>query len=262
MSGGTWDDLATRLGVGLLLAAVGIAAIWAGGLWFHLFVAIAAGAMSWELARMLSPLQGPLALQLGGLAGVALLLASLVPLWLALPLLLAAAAVGYNWLGQGRRAYAGFATATLIAAYSLVLWRDDFGLLWMLWLALVVIVTDVMGYFAGRFLGGPKFWPRVSPKKTWSGTAAGWLGAAILGLIFVPLTGAGFGLIWMSVILSMASQAGDIAESALKRRCGVKDSSALLPGHGGVLDRFDGILGAALILLAARLIYGFPPVAM
>lgn len=191
-----------------------------------------------------------------------MILATLLPVWLALPLLLAAAAVGFNWLARHRWVYAGFCGVVLIAGYALAQLRDDFGLIWMLWLALVVIVTDVMGYFAGRFLGGPKFWPRVSPKKTWSGTAAGWIGAAVLGLIFVPLTGAGGMIVLMSVILSMASQGGDIAESALKRWCGVKDSSGLLPGHGGVLDRFDGVLGAALVLLLARIFYGFPPVVM
>jgi phosphatidate cytidylyltransferase len=130
----------------------------------------------------------------------------------------------------------------------------------MLWLVLVVAVTDIGGYFAGRIIGGPKFWPRVSPKKTWSGTAAGWVGAGIVGWAFMATTGMGVALIGISVALSMASQMGDIAESAVKRNAGVKDSSALLPGHGGVWDRFDGMLGASLLLLVIESFTGFPSV--
>ena len=130
----------------------------------------------------------------------------------------------------------------------------------MLWLALVVIVTDVAGYFAGRFIGGPKFWPRVSPKKTWSGTVAGWVGAGVVGLIFMAQPGVGAEVVGISIAISMASQMGDIAESAMKRKMGVKDSSNLIPGHGGVFDRFDGMLGASVFLLMIEQIVDFPPV--
>ena len=129
----------------------------------------------------------------------------------------------------------------------------------MLWLVLVVAATDVFGYFAGRIFGGPKFWPLVSPKKTWSGTVAGWVSAGLVGAAFMKATGSGVELIGISVALSMASQMGDIAESALKRRVGVKDSSNLLPGHGGMFDRFDGMLGAALLLLLVESFAEFPP---
>ena len=126
----------------------------------------------------------------------------------------------------------------------------------LVWLVLVVIATDVAGYFAGRFIGGPKFWPRVSPKKTWSGTLGGWFAAMLIGLVFLTFTNAGKDLPWISMLLSLASQMGDVAESAIKRRMGVKDSSSLLPGHGGLLDRFDGLLGAALfMLLVAQIVY-------
>jgi phosphatidate cytidylyltransferase len=108
-------------------------------------------------------------------------------------------------------------------------------------------------------LGGPKFWPRVSPKKTWSGTAAGWLAAAVVGALFAIGTDSGPQLIGISIAMSMASQMGDIAESAVKRRVGVKDSSSLLPGHGGLFDRFDGMLGASVFLLLVGPIVGFPP---
>jgi phosphatidate cytidylyltransferase len=108
-------------------------------------------------------------------------------------------------------------------------------------------------------IGGPKFFPAVSPKKTWSGTLFGWIGAAIVGFAFALYTGASLELIGVSVAIAMASQMGDIAESAIKRMMGVKDSSTLIPGHGGVLDRFDGMLGAAVFLLIVGQIIGFPP---
>ena len=95
-------------------------------------------------------------------------------------------------------------------------------------------------------IGGPKFWPRVSPKKTWSGTLAGWACAAVAGAVFAGPTGAGPALVPVSVVVAFAGQMGDIAESAVKRRVEVKDSSDLIPGHGGVLDRFDALLGGAV----------------
>ena len=130
-------------------------------------------------------------------------------------------------------------------------------------LAGIVVISDIAGYFAGRIIGGPKFWPRVSPKKTWSGTIAGWVGAAIAGvLVATSLVDAGdvsFSDLWFvpfgAALLAFAGQMGDIVQSAIKRRCGVKDSSDLIPGHGGILDRFDAMIGvgfvvAILILLA------------
>ncbi|HGG06491.1 MAG TPA: phosphatidate cytidylyltransferase, partial [Aliiroseovarius sp.] len=89
----------------------------------------------------------------------------------------------------------------------------------------------------------------ISPKKTWAGTIAGWIAAAFVGLII-----GGVGLMGVSVLLSFASQMGDAAESALKRHTGIKDSSTLIPGHGGVFDRFDALLGAAFVLTLVRLV--------
>ena len=94
---------------------------------------------------------------------------------------------------------------------------------------MVVVVTDVVGYFAGRLIGGPKFWPRVSPKKTWAGTMAGWIGAGIVGAAFAASLDASFQLIGISIAISMAGQIGDVAESALKRRMGVKDRPVQCP---------------------------------
>jgi phosphatidate cytidylyltransferase len=246
------------MATGFVIACVGLAAVWAGGWWFTGLVLILTGALVWELARMLGG--GPRrALSLGALAGAAILATKLLPVGFALPMVLAVPIAGVALLEQNRRLFVVMTAMILLAGFGLILHRDSFGLTWMLWLVLLVAATDILGYFAGRIIGGPKFWPKVSPKKTWSGTIAGWVGAAVIGWIFMARTGSGVELIGISVALSMASQMGDIAESAVKRRMGVKDSSNLLPGHGGVYDRFDGLLGAAFLLVIVESLTAFPP---
>jgi phosphatidate cytidylyltransferase len=254
----SFGDLATRVATGGVLSVIGLTAVWAGGWWFTLLVLVIVATLIWELVRMLGG-DGPRALGLGALAAAALLASKFLPAGLALPLLLLVAMAGIAVLDRNRSLYLVMSSIILLASFGLILHRDAFGLTWMLWLGLLVVATDVLGYFAGRLLGGPKFWPRVSPKKTWSGTIAGWIGAGLIGWAFTSLTGSGVELIGISVALSMASQMGDIAESAVKRRMGVKDSSNLLPGHGGVYDRFDGLLGAAFLLVIVESLTAFPP---
>ncbi|MEM8654623.1 MAG: phosphatidate cytidylyltransferase [Pseudomonadota bacterium] len=253
-----WSDLAARMGSGLVMVLIGIWGIWMGGDVFHVLVALICGLMVWELVRIVSPTQPSLALQLGAVSGVAAMLAVYLPVGFALPLLLAPCMVGLGQLKQNRSTYMIFTLLVLMAGFGMMNVRDFLGVNWMVWLVLVVVVTDVVGYFAGRLIGGPKFWPRVSPKKTWAGTIAGWIGAGIVGAAFAASLDASFQLIGISIAVSMASQMGDIAESAMKRRMGVKDSSSLIPGHGGVLDRFDGMLGASVFFLMFGQISAFP----
>ncbi|WP_299558568.1 phosphatidate cytidylyltransferase [uncultured Sulfitobacter sp.] len=254
-----WSDLAARMGSGAAMVVIGALGIWMGGQWFHVLVALICGAMVWELVGMLRPGVPNVQALLGGLTGGAVLLSVYLPVGFALPILLAPALIGFGRLERNRTLYMSFTVMILLAGFGLIQVRDEMGVGWMLWLVLVVVVTDVVGYFAGRAIGGPKFWPKVSPKKTWSGTAAGWVGAALVGLLFSINTGAGLQLIGISIAISMASQMGDIAESGMKRRLGVKDSSNLIPGHGGLMDRFDGMLGGALFLLVIGQFIGFPP---
>jgi len=254
---GQWDDLVVRAGSGAAIALVGLACVWAGGWLFLVLTVGICAVMVWELTRMLDD-TAP-ALMIAGVAGMALLIADLLPPGFALPLLLAPAFVGFGQLRHRRATFSLFTIMILLAGFGLFILREEFGFIWMLWLTLVVIVTDIAGYFAGRFIGGPKFWPRVSPKKTWSGTVAGWFAAAAVGWAYVAFTGVGPQIVGISIALSMASQMGDIAESAVKRRVGVKDSSQLLPGHGGLFDRFDGMLGAAVFLLLVEQLVDFPP---
>ena len=139
-----------------------------------------------------------------------------------------------------------YAAAALLAA---ILVRKDLvnGFSALMFVLLVVWATDIGGYFAGRSIGGPKLWPRVSPKKTWAG-AFGGFGASLL--VAVGFAAFGFGktgpLLLVSAVLSVVSALGDLFESAVKRRFGVKDSSHLIPGHGGLMDRLDGFVAAIL----------------
>ena len=141
----------------------------------------------------------------------------------------------------------------MIGALLLIYLRTQVGITATLWIIGLVVITDIAGYFVGRIIGGAKFWPVFSPKKTWSGIVGGWFGAALFtyfmvqgGHISLPTETA----LFVALCLSFASQLGDITESALKRASGVKDSSNLIPGHGGVMDRFDGLIGASLVYAA------------
>ncbi|GGE16973.1 phosphatidate cytidylyltransferase [Gemmobacter megaterium] len=253
-----WADLKARVLSALVMVAVGAVEIWLGGLPFAALVLVVIGAMVWELARMTGrSVTGRTPGILAALAIVSLAGAMWLPSDHA-ELLLAVPALGLALTKRNDRRIATlYGLAALMAGYGLVALRD-LGMEALIWLVAVVIASDVLGYFAGRILGGPKFWPAVSPKKTWSGTVAGWIGAALVGLAFVLWGGAGWGLVILSPLVAFAGQLGDIAESWIKRRAGVKDSSGLIPGHGGVMDRFDALIGAAVVVMALGLVMPLP----
>ncbi len=260
--GRSWDDLRPRVLTGAVLTVLGTLVIWLGGWPYLLSAALVVAVMSWELATMLAPARRAEAVQIALLAAAALLLAQWLPGLFTLPLLIAPALVGASLLRRHPVVFAAYCAAILAFGYGMLQARNVHGVDWLLWLVFTVVATDVAGYFGGRSIGGLKFWPRVSPKKTWAGILCGWAAAAALGAIFAAITGAGVQLVWISVLLSFASQMGDIAESAIKRLAGVKDSSTLLPGHGGLMDRFDGLLGGALFMLAAAWLLGVPDIAV
>lgn len=251
-----FGDLGVRVASGVVLAAVALVELWLGGWWLAVLAAAAAGLMLWELEAMLGGGPAPAMVALisaGALAvlvthGFGLPAAALVILAGMLAATLLAPRERRVWLAAGL-VYVG------LAMCFLVMLRDGAGFGVVLWLVLVVIAADVGAYFVGRSLGGPKLWPAVSPGKTWSG-ALGGLGIAVLAGAVIALA-AGWsvlGAALLSAALAVASQAGDLAESAVKRRFGVKDASRLIPGHGGLLDRLDGVMGAlwlyALYVLA------------
>lgn len=253
MGRGRWADLGPRTASAAVLLGCGGAAIAMGGFVYTLFVALCVGAIFWEILRMFDRALMLSAVGLGGVSCICMYVASylplgLVPLILAVPLLF-----GVQCIFLRRLEYTKFAVWILFGGFGLIWLRASYDASWTIWLIFSVVATDIAGYFVGKYIGGPKLWPRVSPNKTWSGTVGGWGAAALTGLVVsVMFSDMTAHLIWISVLVSMASQVGDIAQSALKRAVGVKDSSNLIPGHGGVFDRFDGMLGAgALCFLVA-----------
>ena len=253
-------DLKTRIISGIGAAVVGLTLVYLGGVWAMLLIALVSGAMIWEFRSI--TLHG------GGACGfdVAFLLLGVVGgvvvaqlwswpagfVWLAWSLVAGAV----TDLAAGRRRAMGWGVAggAYIGAAGIgflyLRAMEPYGLSTALWVFLVVAAADVGGYFAGRLIGGPKLWPRVSPKKTWAGTAGGVVLAVGLGGLFSWATTGTYLLQVCAVSAGAAvlSQGGDLAESALKRHFGVKDSGRLLPGHGGALDRFDGLVAAVLVV--------------
>lgn len=253
---GRWGDLGARVVSGLVLAGVGALAVWLGGPVLLTVAVLTFGLMAWELAGLTdTPANAPLRLGVGVLAGFGVFAAQ----WggpALLALLLAPVAMAATPRRE-KGLLSVYMLAMLIAAVGIID-LDHRGAVIVVWLACIVIVSDVMGYFAGRQIGGPLFWPAISPKKTWSGTIAGWLGAAVLGAGFALWQGKGWGLVYISPLVAMAGQTGDIVESLIKRRAGVKDTSRLIPGHGGVLDRFDALIGATLAVQLLAMLLPLP----
>jgi phosphatidate cytidylyltransferase len=164
----------------------------------------------------------------------------------------AARPIGYAAAGLAVWATGGVLYAGVAFLGPALLRRDgELGFVAMLFLAATVWLTDIFAYAVGRALGGPLLWPRVSPHKTWAGTLGGLAGGVAGGTVVAYASGIGrlavVGVI--ALLLSVLAQAGDLFESAVKRRFGAKDASRLIPGHGGLMDRLDGFLVAALAAL-------------
>lgn len=249
------SDLGPRAASGVVMIAAALGATWAGGHVFNLFWIAAAFAVHWEWQRLAG---GPNMMKRLVAGGAALALAA--------PLahegspdtaigLIAIASGLVMWLTPGRdRAFAAVGvlyagalvvSTTFLRGSSLADGRDA-----ILWLFAVVWGTDIMAYFGGRFIGGPKLWPRVSPSKTWSGFLVGVTSGALAGVLVVSLVRPQTELLPLFLLGWLAgavAQGGDLLESSIKRWRGVKDSSHLIPGHGGVMDRVDGFVAAAAL---------------
>ncbi|QFQ86868.1 phosphatidate cytidylyltransferase [Paracoccus kondratievae] len=258
-----WADLWPRVLSGAALAVVGLVLLISTGIWIRFGAALVVGLMMWELARLTgwrhpefhSPRHPVL---IGILSGLVMLAMLVLPGDWPLTLVLVPMIAGWHGTHEHERpAYLMFTLAIFGAGYALVVIREVMGLPTLAWIVGTVVLSDVLGYFVGRRIGGPRFWPAISPKKTWSGTVAGWLGAFVLALILMIVGQASWPVVILGPLLAVAGQFGDIAESWLKRRVGVKDSSDLIPGHGGFMDRFDAMSGSllvALLLLIANLL--------
>ena len=263
-------DPAFRLRVlsALALVPVAVAVVVLGGWSFAVSVALMTGLMAREWAALCGRRFGR---RSGRLAGAAVFLVGISAVLLiaagwpeaALACLLAGALVAGvvalvlgsppGWTGLGVL-YLGLPSLALIWLRSV----PDLGLGLLLALLVVVWTTDTAAYVAGRSLGGPRLAPAISPSKTWSGLCGGVLGAALAGALAAWLLGSGrlVQAAGLGALLAAVSQLGDLIESACKRLAGVKDSGSLIPGHGGVLDRVDGLLLAAPALALLGLIVG------
>ena len=241
-------DFQRRSLVGAGLIAVAAACLWAGGLAFWVLVSIVALFMMAEWAELHDTV--PRLKRLGQFA-LSVPLAIMGPIAagpspFALGLVAGAA---FFIAAVSRRSALGWGVVYVgLPAFALVLLRGaDDGLLLAFWAMGLVWATDIGAYFAGRTIGGPKLAPQVSPNKTWAGLAGGVLAATLFGFVLHTQAWLPFRLALVTPLLAVLAQGGDLYESWLKRRAGVKDSGNVLPGHGGVLDRLDGLVPVAPI---------------
>jgi phosphatidate cytidylyltransferase len=250
-------NLLTRIIAAAVLIPLAIAIAYAGGWLWTALVTLAAIGLYVEWLMVVGAasekrviVTGVAALAVAGFSlAIGRIDAALAVLAIGLAAVVVMTPVRRNWAAAGIL-YAG------VAEIASVLLRLDAvkGFMTLIFVLLIVWVTDSGGYFAGRGIGGPKLWPRISPKKTWAGAIGGFIASLAVGGIFAALDlGKAAPLLMISGVLSVVSQLGDLFESAVKRRFGVKDSSQIIPGHGGLLDRLDGFVAA----VAFAALFGF-----
>jgi phosphatidate cytidylyltransferase len=248
-----WGDLGVRaLSAAVLIPAV-LVDVWVGGIWFHLFVALIGVLMAQEWVTIVhrgDPAQF-------ALHAAAAMCGALLPLDAGLPggviaiaafALLSAMLAAREQRGGPVWRFLGVPYVSL-PMIALVVLRDDpdHGVAAIVWVLAMVWAADTLAYFAGRTIGGPKLAPRLSPKKTWAGLGGAVAGGALASL----LVGLWLGLpalvvpVLVAAVLAIVEQGGDLFKSAMKRHYGVKDSGRLIPGHGGVIDRVDGLVAVA-----------------
>ena len=259
-----WRDLGIRTVSAAILIPLVILDVWLGGMWFTLLIALLAVIMAHEWVNIVHGRNSAqFALHAGAALagtflpqsfGLATTLAALAALWLLSLLLMILQRRPASPWSLGGIPYVG------LPAMALVMLRGDpeTGFIAILWLLVVVWCADIGAYFFGRIIGGPKLWPAVSPNKTWAGLAGAVIGGLAGGvLVALGFSTSGIALLALTgALLGLFEQGGDLFESALKRHYGVKDSGDLIPGHGGLLDRVDGLVAAALILAAIVLVSG------
>jgi phosphatidate cytidylyltransferase len=246
------SDLALRVASAVVLAPLAVAVAYLGGWPFAVFWTVAAIAVHCEWTSMVGGPRSTAVMVAGaGLLVIALAIFVYVDALLTVATILVAAVVMALLASPGRRLWTatGVVYAAMVMIAPLILRRDSaVGFVVIVLLFAVVWVTDIGGYFAGRLIGGPKLWPMVSPKKTWAG-ALGGAGGAVLAALTVAFAVQAdpLALAILALLLSAVSQAGDLFESAVKRRFGIKDAGHIIPGHGGVMDRLDGFVAAATL---------------
>lgn len=261
-------NLLLRVAVAVVLAPAALAIAYAGGWLWTTLVTVASIGLYAEWLMIVGAARERRVVVTGGVAlaisGLCLAAGRIDASLVVLAFGFAAAA----WLAPERRlwAAAGFFYASAAEVASVLVRLDQvWGFVALILILLVVWVTDIGGFFAGRGIGGPKLWPRVSPKKTWAGAVGGFAASLAVAAGFVAI---GFGkveppltlklapILLVGAVLSVVSQLGDLFESAVKRRFGVKDSSHLIPGHGGLMDRLDGFVAAVVVAAIFGLLRG------
>lgn len=246
-------ELRLRTLSALVMLAVVLAATWFGGLFFSVLAAVIGLAIFWEWSHMTGLTDKNTRQVAAGWLSVCMIALNVVAgdTTLSLPLLggatvtLALGALLWRWswwLVTGV-----FYASGCIVALSAIRDDDAIGFVAMLFVFVIVWSTDILAYFVGRALGGPKLAPRISPGKTWSGAMGGAVAGVIGGCLvaFSYFSISGWWIPVLALLLSIVSQMGDLFESFIKRRFGAKDSSHLIPGHGGVMDRVDGLVTAS-----------------
>ena len=250
-----WGDLGIRTASALILVPLVIACIWFGGIWFKGFVLLLTGLIAHEWAAIVHPknpgqyalhmasaLCGTVLPEMFGVEGALLAILGLA--------LISGFLVRFGNSVSSKWSYFGICYVGLPAIALILLRNDpDYGFAAIFWIFLIVWAADILAYFAGRIIGGPKLAPVISPKKTWAGLGGAVAGSALVSSIFAYTIHLN-GILILAVLagsLAVVEQAGDLFESALKRFHGVKDSGTLIPGHGGAIDRVDGLITVAVI---------------
>ena len=261
-------SLRLRIASAVVLAPLVIAAAYLGGWCFLFLCALGAGGIFWEWTRLVSGRSDPRLLVPGwaALAAAVALVGASTPgaavgaigAGAVLAGVAAVAGIARNFERRGAWAAAGVIYAGVAFLGPALLRRDnEFGFQAFLFLAVTVWLTDVFAYAVGRTIGGPLLWPQVSPNKTWAGAIGGLAGGVAGGTLVAYAGGMGrlavVGVI--ALLLSALAQVGDLVESAIKRRFGAKDTSHLIPGHGGLMDRLDGFLVAAFAALVIGILH-------
>ena len=251
-----WSDLIVRSSSAIVLAPLIFGAIWAGGYWYSVFDILLGVLIAREWTMIVHA--GDSRQFLLHCAAALLAATALGPLELVVIAILMVASIALVILNNQPRSLWSFIGIPYVAlpvlALSVLRADDALGLQAIVWCVALVWSADIMAYFAGRLIGGPKLAPKLSPKKTWAGMAGAIAGAVIASLICSSVFNLTYWpLAFVAAQFAVLEQGGDIFESALKRHHGVKDSGDLIPGHGGILDRADGLL--VVVCFAALLGY-------
>jgi phosphatidate cytidylyltransferase len=261
-----WSNLGLRVASAVVLVPAALAAAWFGGWLFLVLIAIAVALLAIEWGGMSAPgapIRVSAAVTVAVLAGVFLGHEGHYGLaWIAVVIGAIAAALVARGVAE-RPADAAFGVLYIAPACVCLVWLRDAdqvmsvqGHWWTMMLFAVTWAADIGAFAVGSTLKGPKLWPRFSPNKTWSGFVGGLLAAMATGAMMSALSVFQLNVVaaaFIGLVVGLATMAGDLWESALKRRFGVKDSGDLIPGHGGLLDRVDGLMFAVVVMAAARL---------